>query len=192
MEIDIRPLTPALLDDYLCFFNNVAFTDHPEWSQCYCVHFHWNDQCEAESMSGGKSSLDLAVHMIRNGVIRGYLAYWEGKVVGWCNVNDKRGYDALRKRPELWDDADPSSKTKAIVCFLVAPEMRGKGIASQLLRRACADAAGEGYDFFEGYPPAGACDMYAAHHGTIPLFERHGFSLCKTLGRDAVMRKRLR
>jgi len=192
MDIDIRPLTPALLEDYLYFFNNVAFTDHPEWSQCYCVHFHWNDRCEAEFESGEKRGSDWAVQMILSGVIKGYLAYSDGKVVGWCNANDKRGYDLLRKRPELWDDADQGSKTKAVVCFLVAPALRGRGIASRLLQRACADAANEGYDWIEAYPPAGACDMYIAHHGTVPLFEKHGFSVYKALARDVIMRKGLR
>ena len=30
MNIDIRPLTPDLLGDYLDFFDNVAFADNPE------------------------------------------------------------------------------------------------------------------------------------------------------------------
>lgn len=31
-----------MLDEYLHFFGQVAFGDHPQWAGCYCVHFHWN------------------------------------------------------------------------------------------------------------------------------------------------------
>lgn len=41
MQIDIRQLEPNLLDDYLDFFDNVAFTDHQEWAWCDCFsHYH--------------------------------------------------------------------------------------------------------------------------------------------------------
>ena len=48
MELDIRPLTPDLLVDYLDFFDNVAFADHPAWGQCYCLAFHFEPAWDAE------------------------------------------------------------------------------------------------------------------------------------------------
>ncbi|HBL83319.1 MAG: hypothetical protein A2Y17_05490 [Clostridiales bacterium GWF2_38_85] len=191
MKLDIRRLTPDMLDDYLHFFLDIAFTDHPEWSGCCCVHFHWNEKYEAEFHSGEKSGTDWAVEMVKGGIIQGYLAYMNGQVVGWCNANDKHNYDVLKVRSELWDESDKTNRVKSIVCFLVAPDMRGKGIATKLLERVCEDAEAEGYNYIEGYPPAGECDMYTAHHGTIPFFEKHGFQLYKTLGQDVMMRKPL-
>jgi hypothetical protein len=49
MNLEIIPLSPNLLDDYLNYFDNVAFTDHKDWSNCYCIHFHWNDMLENEA-----------------------------------------------------------------------------------------------------------------------------------------------
>ena len=34
--IVIKRLSPNLLDDFLYFFDDIAFRDNPEWSHCYC------------------------------------------------------------------------------------------------------------------------------------------------------------
>jgi len=35
-ELVVKELTPYLRDDFLSFFNHVAFADDPDWSDCYC------------------------------------------------------------------------------------------------------------------------------------------------------------
>jgi len=191
MTLDIRRLTPDLLDDYLYFFDHVAFTDHPEWSQCYCLAFHFEPVWDAEDAGRDKPWRERAARFVREGKVQGYLAYSDGKVVGWCNANDKGNYAALRHNvnPELLTE-DGNEKVKSVVCFLVAPDARGQGVATKLLERVCADAEADGYDFVEGYP-TGERDMYAAHHGTVTLFEKCGFVVHKKLGNDCVMRKYL-
>lgn len=189
MELEIRALTPELLGDYLEFFDQVAFADHPEWSQCYCMHFHWQSQWDDEPP---KNNRDRAIEHVKGGLLKGYLAYADGKVAGWCNANDKKNYAALKcnVKPEIWE-ANEDEKVKSVVCFLVAPDLRGKGVATKLLEHACADAKVDGYDFIEGYPPFGDCGMYAAHHGTVALFEKFGFAVYKQSGNCCIMRKYL-
>ena len=46
---------------------------------------------------------------------------------------------------------EPDVKVKSIFCFTGDPEMREKGIAAQLLRRVCDDAATDVFDFIEAY-----------------------------------------
>ena len=187
MELDIHPLTPALLNDYLHFFDHVAFTDHPRWAQCYCIHFHWQPKWDDEPP---KDNRDRIIEHINAGAVQGYLAYSGGNVVGWCNANDKQNYVALKYNvmPELWEENE-GEKIKSVVCFLVAPDMRGQGIATRLLERVCADAQSDGYQFVEGYPASGSFEQYAAHHGTVALFEKCGFIRHKEFKHDAVMRK---
>ena len=187
MELEIRPLTPDLLEDYLDFFDNAAFADHPEWGQCYCLHFHFEPAWDAEDAGLENPWRERVARFVREGKVQGYLAYADGKVAGWCNANDRENYAALK-----YKEGDGDKKIKPVVCFLVAPELRGKGIATKLLERVCADAVAGGYDFIEGYPPAGDCDMYAAHHGTVGLFEKCGFGIHKQAGKDCIMRKYLR
>jgi len=188
MELEIRALSPALLDDYLFFFDEVGFSDHEAWSGCYCMHFHWQKHWDAEPP---RSSRDRAVEHIRDGALRGYLAYADGRVAGWVNFNDREAYAALADADGIRLPGDENRRIAAAVCFLVAPELRGRGIASALLARALRDAAAEGFDCVEAYPPMGLCDVYAAHRGTVSLLERHGFSAEGTLGDAARMRKSL-
>lgn len=46
----------------------------------------------------------------------------------------------------------------SIYCFLITPEMKGKGIAKHLLEYACQDAAENGFDYVEAYPWKEALD----------------------------------
>jgi hypothetical protein len=39
MTVTINPLTAELLDDFVCFFDQVAFTDNPDWASCYCYYY---------------------------------------------------------------------------------------------------------------------------------------------------------
>lgn len=188
MEIDIHPLTPEILDDYLHFFDTVAFADHPEWSQCYCLAFHFEPAWDTEDIGLKNPWRERAIKFVRDRKVQGYLAYADGAVVGWCNTNDKTNYAALKHEIQ---DVGENKNVKSVVCFLVAPDMRGKGIATKLLERVCTDAESDGYDIVEGYPPANKCDMYAAHHGTIALFEKCGFTIHAQSGDDCVMRKYL-
>lgn len=183
-------MSPALVDDYLDYFSHVAFCDHEEWSECYCLFFHWDDALETEC-PGGECRRRYAAGFIRDGIIRGYLAYMDGRVVGWCNANDKTHFKRLAEREELWEDAERGAKVKSVVCFAIAPGMRRKGIAARLLDRVCRDAAAEGCAYVEAYPFRGETDVYANYHGPYELYMKHGFTVYKDLEKDSIVRKYL-
>ena len=46
MEIDIKPLSPELLEDFFSFFESVEFCEHPHWNICYCYSFHFTGPSE--------------------------------------------------------------------------------------------------------------------------------------------------
>ena len=192
MDVEIRPLSPDLAEDYLHFFDHVGFTDHPEWSQCYCLAFHFEPAWDAEDEGQDNPWRERAAQFVRNGRIRGYLAYVDGQVAGWCNANDREYYCQLAKRKELWDRATQGKRVKSVVCFTVAPALRGQGIATRLLARACEDAAQEGYDFLEAYPTRGKADCYAHHHGPPELYSKYEFYVHKKCKHDCVMRRDLK
>ena len=101
MQVDIRPLEPALLEDYLRFFDDVAFADHKEWAWCYCTFYHLGkeDEERLEAEFAGNWTRDalrgIAVGLIQKRALNGYLAYENGQVVGWCNAADKKNYKKL-------------------------------------------------------------------------------------------------
>lgn len=201
MDMMIRRLTPELAEDYMDFFDNTAFTDHADWRGCYCIHFHWNAQLDAEHERCVKQEKEDPVlfnrrsvkSLVLGGGIRGYLYYVDGKVAGWCNANDRENYDALQEniKPELWQEPS-GEKVLSIVCFSIAPDMRGTGVATTLLLRICADAVAEGYDYIEAYPHTGSNDMFVNHHGPEPLYQKLGFVLHRESDGQGIYRKYLK
>ena len=46
MDIVIKKLSLDLLNDFISYFDNIAFADHREWSGCYCVEPHLCENVE--------------------------------------------------------------------------------------------------------------------------------------------------
>lgn len=189
--MEIKRLTPELLQDWLQFFDKEAFTDNDEWSGCYCMCYHWNKalarkkswNCSVEDASFNR---ECAIKFIEKGKMQGYLAYENGNVVGWCNANDKKAYDNVNFEFPV-DEAERGKKVKCVVCFCIAPGTRGQGVASLLLERVCADAAAEEYDFVEAYPFQH--DSYHAYHGPQRLYEKFGFEQIGRIEECNIFRK---
>jgi len=184
MELEIKKLTIDLLDDWLNFFDNNAFSDDDDWPGCYCMHFHWNAGLDSRNSwdasleqvyrkTGKADNRGRAIRLIKKGTMQGYLAYHNGTVVGWCNANDKHKYNTVLN--SFFGNADKERKVKSVVCFTVSSKARRKGIASKLLEKVCADALEEGYEYVEAYP---MCDnRYGPidFQGSVTFFEKHGF-----------------
>lgn len=199
MSVVIRELGPALLEDYLAFFDNDAFADFPWWSACYCRF--WDDPTDPEGDSSPERRdryRALVTELVRNGRQQGLLAYIDGKVVGWCNAKARLGY-AMPRRIER-TPADDAARVGSVVCFIVAKDFRGKGIATALLDAACEKFRREGLAIAEAYPttapPSGPyADQipWSAHHHTGPLemYRKAGFTQHRQLERFAVVRKAL-
>jgi GNAT superfamily N-acetyltransferase/cytidine deaminase len=195
-RLEIRKLEPALLEDYLDYFDNVAFSDHPEWSWCYCTFYHLGEEDEKklEAENAGRFNREVlrnvAIRMIKDRSLNGYLAYDGGSVVGWCNAADKKNYKKLCEKREIWEEGE-TVPTKAVTCFIVAPEARRKGVAAALLARVAEDAASEGYKVVEAYPAAGEQDCYGHYHGHPAMYEKSGFIRYKDFAAYSVYRKLL-
>ncbi len=53
VSVAVRPLTPALLGDYLAFFDAKAFPDNPRWAFCYCYFpYHDPERTEWQKRTG--------------------------------------------------------------------------------------------------------------------------------------------
>jgi hypothetical protein len=40
-ELVVKELMSSLKDDFLLFFDSIAFADNPDWSDCYCSAYHF-------------------------------------------------------------------------------------------------------------------------------------------------------
>jgi len=159
MNIEIKKLSPELAADYLEFFGNPQSSDDPLFAGCYCVWHHWTDELEHERSQLPEAERKLfkrnfAAHLIETGQLNGLLAYADGRVVGWCNADAKGNY------ARQWTISAGDEKTFAIVCYVVHPAARRKGIATALLKAACTEAKEKGYSCIEAYPDARQYSMY--------------------------------
>ena len=100
IDITIKALTPDLIPNYFNLFDHRAFSDHADWSCCYCTSFHAdNRQVEADvhSLGGGEKNLRYVLRgflekLIHEGTLQGYLAYIDNLPAGWCNAAAKASY----------------------------------------------------------------------------------------------------
>ena len=203
MDVEIRPLSAELIDDYFDFFNNRAFTDNPPWGGCYCIGWQMTREeneeqvvKRAQELGGGAAGMmaalrETVVRQITSGALRGYLAYADGMSIGWCNVNDRAALpDVSATGFEL--PAPASGREKVVLCFEIAPGYRGMGVASALLERAASDAAREGYEVIEAFPRALAERDKWDYTGPLRLYEKAGFVQAGRRGDTLIMRRQLK
>ncbi len=181
-EIVIKELTPALRDDFLFFFDHVAFADNPDWSDCYCSLYHFENKGKDETRR-------QASNHVEQDKIHGFLAYENGKPVGWCNAANRNSYAALHwlmgPGPDKWE------KVGSIVCFVVGSSHRNKGVASQLLNTACEKFSQKGLAFAEAYPVKEKTSAAYNFPGPLSMYLKNGFSTHRDAGWYVVVRKRL-
>jgi GNAT superfamily N-acetyltransferase len=170
--VRIKALSAGNSEDFLRFFDGEAFSDNADWSFCYCQCFYedhreivWKDQTAERNRL-------MACSRIADGSMQGYLAYLGDEPVGWCNAAPRHLLRALDDEPT--PDAE---KIGAIVCFLVAPPHRGKGIARLLLDAACAGLAAQGLEIAEANPEPDARTDADNHIGPLSLYLKAGFTI---------------
>lgn len=198
MNIEIKKLTPEKLDDYLYFFENVAHTDNKDWDRCYCISYcaaHNNRITKRKKFFYPDVRKQYAIDYINNGLLQGYLAYSDGNVIGWCNANNRNDclhcYGWKNHIANKNIDKKTKEKIKSVFCFTVAPEMRGKGVATALLEKVIEDARIDGYDYIEAYPNKEYTDMYYNYVGPINLYKKLGFEAYTETKWRLVLRKNL-
>ena len=190
--IIIKPLIPELNGDYLDFFDNRAFTDDNPNGPCYCTSPNQDEENIKQMVSefkifGVKETVrKYAVEMLNENKIQGYLAYDGDLSIGWCNAADMESYVGFV--PEFARGIT-CGKTISIVCFEIAPEYRGLGIASAFIDKVCSDAKINGYAAVEGYANIFDKRNDFDFQGPLHLFQKAGFVEVAREKGQVVMRK---
>jgi len=164
MSVEVLPATAHWPD-----FSSFMVPRKPGASGCVCMSYR-------------NSSLDMPARIAHMRSLcetepgPGVLAYVDGEVAGWCSVAPKSTYRALvnsRTIPHVDDDG-----VWSIVCFVVRPGFRRRGLMHHLLDGGVAHAQAMGAPALEGYPVEpgdGRVDQTSGYVGTVALFEAHGF-----------------
>ena len=77
----------------------------------------------------------------------------------------------------------------AVVCFEIAPEYRGKGIATALLHRVICDAKENGYSSVVSFPVKRNERYEWDCTGPIHLYEKAGFHKVSEYGETIIIKK---
>ena len=152
MDVSIKPLIPDLIDDFLNFFDNIAFEDNPDWAGCYCYFHHCKGDLNdwAERMNNKADNREDSKNLILLGKLNGFLAFKKDKPIGWVNIDSKEAY--LKLPIEEARNFPDDGKIASVVCFVIALTQRRKGLARNMLRFACSSLKDKGYNIVEAYP----------------------------------------
>jgi len=198
MNLVIKPLTPDLNPAYLDFFDSRAFSDNNPMGPCYCnaaiMSSEELDKMVSEFGDDCKGTLRrYAVEQLAEEKIFGYLAFDDDIPVGWCNAGDMKRYPVSHHQaiPDFARE-NVFENILSVICFAIAPECRGKGVATALLERVISDAIAQGFTAVEGYVNTKYAGKYWDHTGPARLYEKFGFVESAKQGDKAVMRKELK
>ncbi|WP_010076464.1 hypothetical protein [Clostridium cellulovorans] len=141
MNVEIKKLTPAHVEEYINFFDTTPHDDNIPEHTCYCECWCSADHRFGTGIPSCEERRTMAIEYVKSGKIQGYLAYFDDRIVGWCNANTKTEclncigwYRFMPQVNEL--DIEPNDKVKSIYYFLVEPDMKRKVIAKQLFQYA--------------------------------------------------------
>ena len=196
-RVEVRRLTPDLAEDYAHFFEVTPHDDHTIKDElpCYCITWRSDDTYVGDDhwYPTREERRARAIQFIKDGKLNGYLAYHNNNIVGWLNATAdcQSGVNYLRT---YWPIAEYCAdvRVKSLFCFMIAPEIQRKGVATQLVEFACKDAADDGFDFIEAYVNKVFTDTAHELRGPLALFEKCGFSITDEREGNAVVRKALK
>lgn len=129
--------------------------------------------------------------LVNAGQAHGILVYEDIDPIGWCQFGPVDelplpGADRLDRRiPPVG-----SGVRWRVTCFVTVVRRRRRGVAGIALRAALDAIRMRGGGLVEAYPTLTPRDATWAHAGTVPLFEREGFTvLARPSERYVVMQR---
>jgi ribosomal protein S18 acetylase RimI-like enzyme len=196
--VRIEALTPERGRDFLDYFDHEtgpAFADNPGWAKCYCQFYHTPKPIDWNARPGEVNRVAMR-ERIAAGEMEGFLAYDEsGQVVGWLNIQprNKLPHCFARMRLDPTPIDVPDFRVAQVLCFVIHPGFRRRGVARALLDAACDASAARGIVLVEAYPfkSDDSVDPGDHYHGSLPMYLAAGFEVFADAPTMTVVRKKL-
>ena len=186
-DVTVHPVSQDRLHDWLSFFDHDGFAGNPDWASCYCFEPHVPAKPEQPERPWREARAKMA-ERLRGNTTFGYLAYVDGRPVGWVNASLRSSYGLYQSIDA--GGPEPSSVI-GVSCFVIAPPFRRHGIASALLDRVVSDAPARGAAWIEGYPHNKPEANDAGHfRGPRSMYEARGFEVIEVRDRYTVLRRK--
>ena len=201
----VRPLDATTWPD----FARLVEAHKGVWGGCWCMAFHAEGVGRGRTPDENRAAKERRV---REGRAHAALVHDGPDCVGWCQfgpvgelprIKHRRAYDAgldadARARTDASADesADESAHAGAdaapglpdwrITCFFVHRAYRRRGVAAAALEGALREIARRGGGTVESFPEGTdgrSVSSSFLHNGTVALFESHGFTRTRRLGK---------
>jgi GNAT superfamily N-acetyltransferase len=190
-SLTIRPLTATRWLDLVSLFERPGLSVA---RGCFCMYYRRSGRHERPAgMTYSESNKRALKALVDRGVVPGLLGYDDKRPVGWVSLGPREDYAKL-KRSAVMKPLD-DKPVWSIICFVVDPEARGRGVAEAMLKGATAWAREQGVRLLEAYPcdkPARAADD-SMWFGAKSMFDRAGFvEVARRKPMRPVVRKPLR
>ena len=158
---------------------------------CWCIGYH---QSLKHKDPDGRSYREQKEDRVRTDRAHAALVLdAEGKAQGWCQYGSPDELPAIKHRREYDKDAPPRPDWR-ITCFYVDTRHRGQGVAREALRGAIEQIARAGGGRTEAIPEVTAGRTAPGRFlfsATVELFEEHGFTRVRQVGKHAWIVSRL-
>jgi len=173
MQLKVLPASPQRWSDVEAVF---AARGCSQARSCWCMYYRQSGagptpsegQTEAECNRGALKAL------IEAGCAPGLIAYLDALPVGWVSLGPREEFTRLARSPVM----KPVDELPvwSIVCFVVAAEYRGRGVARGLLAGAIHYARSRGAPWLEAYPvdKPGPCADDSLWFGSASMYLRAG------------------
>jgi len=147
---------------------------NPSAPACWCLAYR-TTSAENSSLQG-EDRPGYLQRLCERDVAPGVLAYLGDEPVGWCAPGPRSEMGRLGRSRTI--PAVDDLPVWSVVCFVVRPGYRRRGVAAALLTGAVEHSRRHGAQVLEGYPvdpEGGRISGALAYVGTTPMFERAGF-----------------
>ncbi len=172
--LEIVPATASTWDALVDLFSRRA---GPDPRSCWCLW--WRVRAKDFATSASATNRARLRRLVEAGPPPGLVALEDGRAVGWVGLGPRPEFERIERSRVIPRVEGPTPW--AIVCFVVASDARGRGVAGALLAAAVEHARAAGAPAVEGYPidpssePGGRVRDTGAYTGTRSMFERAGF-----------------
>jgi GNAT superfamily N-acetyltransferase len=161
---------------------------------CYCMFYRRSGRHQPWPGSTYSEANQRALKaLVKRGVVPGLLGYENGRAIGWVSLGPREDYARL-KRSQVMKAVD-DKPVWSIICFVVDPRERHRGVAEAMLKGAMGWARKQGVTLLEAYPcdKQGKASDDSMWFGAKSMFDRAGFSeVARRKPARPIVRKKLR
>lgn len=173
-------LTTRLLDESTFAAFAAMVEKNKIWGGCWCLGFHHQKGEPRETRREEKEC------RVREGRTHAALVFDGEAAVGWCQFGRTDELPGI-KHQKRYAEGLTDLPDWRITCFVVDKEYRRQGVAGLALQAALDEIARQGGGLVESYPEevrGRKTSSAFLYNATVSLFERHGFSKVRQIGKD--------